>query len=136
MPLRNKSQDALLGGNLSPNEVDKDDDASASSTETSTPKDDQGSSANGSDAHSRSGSSYTGTTMENEANIINEELARIETKHVLRLRIVVIIILVSVATAISVTIYYVTRRAEIEAFEIEYVGVADSIISSLNSTYN
>ena len=74
--------------------------------------------------------------MENEANFINEELALVETKHVLRLRIVVILILVSVAIAISVTIYYVTRRAEIEAFEIEYEGVADSILSTLNSTYN
>ena len=133
---RNQSQEgATFGGNLSQNGDDKDEGVTALSSDTSTPKDDQGSSTNGSDVHSRAGSSRTGTTMEDETNIITEELARVETKHVLRLRIVVILILVSVAIAMSVTIYYVTRKAEIEAFEIEYVGVADSIISSLNSTY-
>ena len=133
-PLRSKSQGGLHDANQSPDEDRKDDHVSASSDETSPPHFDQGSSTNESDTHSRVASSRTGNTMDDEAKVIKEELARVETKNIFRLRIVVILILVVVAMAMASAIYYITRKAEIEAFEIEFEGVADSIISSLNGT--
>lgn len=133
-PCRNKSQGRLLHANQTQDEENQDDYVSASSDETSPPKDDQGSSTNESDTHSRRGSHRTGSTVDDEAIIIKEELARVETKNVFRLRIVVIVILVTVAMTMAFTIYYITRKAEIEEFEIEYEGVSDSIIASLNGT--
>ena len=91
-------------------------------------------SASASESNSKSGSSHTGTTEE-EVNMINEELARHETTNVLRLRILVILLLVAVAVAVSYTIYDITHKSEIEAFETEFVGVAESIITSLNGKY-
>ena len=129
-----KSQGRLRHANQTQDEENKDDDISVSSDETSPPRDDQGSSTNESDTHSKGGSHRTGSTMDDEAIIIKEELARVETKNVFRLRIVVIVIMVTVAMTMAFTMYYITRKAEIEAFEIEYEGVADSIISSLNGT--
>ena len=120
-------QDVMLDTNR-----DENDDIS-SSHETS-PKDDQGSSSNASGTNSKSESNRTGTT-DDEVTMIKEELTRIETKNVFRLRIVVITILVTVAMAMAFTIYYITRKAELEAFDTEFEGVAEAIITSLNGKY-
>ena len=91
-------------------------------------------SASASESNSKSGSSHTGTT-EDEFNMIKEELAHHETKNVLRLRILVILLLVAVAGAVCYTIYDLTHKAEIEAFETDFDGAAESIIASLNGEY-
>ena len=67
--------------------------------------------------------------------MINEELARQETRNVFRLRIVVIIILVAVAMGVSYLIYDITHKAEIAAFESEFEGNAELIIASLKGEY-
>jgi hypothetical protein len=88
--------------------------------------------------HSSSGggvsteSSYhTGTTCEEDDDRhIKDQLSRRETAAVLRLRVVVILIMIAAATSVSITVYYVTRNAELEEFETQYYGVADKIIQS------
>lgn len=125
-------QDALFDSNRY-QEGENNDDMS-SSVDTS-PKEDQGSISHESGTNSKSESNRTGAT-DDEVNMIKEELARAETKQVFRLRILVILILVTVAIALTVTIYHITLKAEIEAFEIEFEGVAEAIITSLNGTYS
>ena len=120
------SQGVLLDSTRYKEEDDNDDKSSSFGT---SPKDDQASSSN-----SKSDSNRTGTT-DDEVNMIKEELARIESKNVFRLKIIVILILVIVAVTMCSTIYYITRKAEMEAFEIEFEGVAEAIIGSLNGTY-
>ena len=88
-------------------------------------------SASASDSNSKSGNSRSGT-VEDDVNMIKEELTRHETTIVVRLRIVVIFVLVAVAAAVCYIIYDITHKAEIEAFETEFDGVAESIIKSLN----
>ena len=112
----------------------RDDNDDTSGSHETSPKDDQGSSSNVSGTNSKSESHCTGTT-DDEVTMIQEELTRVETKNVFRLRIVVIAILVTVAMAMAFTIYYITRKAEIEAFDIEFEGVAEAIITSLNGKY-
>jgi cobalamin biosynthesis Mg chelatase CobN len=130
-PLSKKSQDVLLENNQCNEDGGKDE---ASSSNEVSHKDYRVGSSNASGSNSKSGSSHTGTTEE-EVNMINEELARHETTNVLRLRILVILLLVAVAVAVSYTIYDITHKSEIEAFETEFVGVAESIITSLNGKY-
>ena len=112
----------------------RDDNDDTSSSHETSPKDDQGSSSNVSGTNSKSESHCTGGTTDDEVTMIQEELTRVETKNVFRLRIVVITILVTVAMTMAFTIYYITRKAEIEAFDIEFEGVAEAIITSLNGT--
>jgi hypothetical protein len=112
-----------------------DGDGDTSSGPESLPKDHESSSVNDSDSNSRTGSSRTGNTTDDDINMIKEELAREETKNVFRLRILVILILVATAIAMSYTIYHITHQAEIDEFESEFEGVADTIIASLNGTY-
>ena len=105
---------------------------SSNAPETS-PINDQGSSSHGSGNNSKSESSRTGaTTQENEANMIKEELAHRETTNVFRLRIAVIVIMVAVAAAVCYLIYDITKKAEIAAFESDFDGNAELIIASLN----
>ena len=125
-------QDALFDSNRYQQGENNED--MSSSVDTS-PKVDQGSISHESGTNSKSESNRTGAT-DDEINMIKEELARAETKQVFRLRIMVITILVTVAIALTVTIYHITLKAEIEAFEIEFEGVAEAIITSLNGTYN
>jgi hypothetical protein len=106
------------------------DDPSCSSDETS-PKNDQTSSSNASGGSNSKLESSRTVTLEDEAKMIKEELARHETKIVFRLRIVVILILVAVAAAVSYLIYDITHKAEIAAFEAEFEGNAELIIASL-----
>ena len=127
-PLSKKGKDVLLAINQHNEGRGKDD--ACSSNEASN-NDDKVSTSNASGSNSKSGSSHTGTT-DDEVNMINEELARHETKNVLRLRILVILLLVAVAAAVCYTIYDITHKAEIEAFERDFEGVAESIITSLN----
>jgi hypothetical protein len=80
------------------------------------------------DALSQTGSSHTGTTKEE----IKEGLASEDTRHVLRMRILVMLILVATGFTLSVTLYYIVHTTEIETFETEYEGNAESIIKSFN----
>jgi hypothetical protein len=75
------------------------------------------------------GSGQTGSA-EDFATIKNG-LAKAETKQVFRLRVLVVSLLIAAATSISVTIYYITRTAEIEEFEAQYYGSAEKIIDAL-----
>mmetsp|Transcript_18031 Transcript_18031/g.27936 ORF Transcript_18031/g.27936 Transcript_18031/m.27936 type:complete len:1210 (-) Transcript_18031:105-3734(-) len=100
------------------------------------PNDEEGSSKGSYDQHSSSGggvsteSFHTGTSEEEEARHIKDQLSRRETTAVFRLRVIVILILIAAATSVSITVYYVTRNAEKEEFETQYYGVADKIIQS------
>ena len=74
--------------------------------------------------------SFSGTSQEDEARHIKDQLAKQETKAVFRLRVLVILLLVAAAASISVTIYYLTRNAEKEEFETQYFAIADKIVQS------
>ncbi len=129
--LSKTSQDTLLLGHAPLGPLDEWD---TSSGQESLSKDKASSSINESDSNSRTGSSRTGATDE-EMNLIKEGLAREETEHVFRLRILVILILVATAIAMSYTIYHITHQAEVDEFTSEFEAVADTIIASLNGTY-
>jgi hypothetical protein len=130
-PLSKTSHAILLDSHLPLESLDGDGDNRSGHESMSK---DQGSSSNNeSDSNSRSGSSRTGNTDE-DINLIKDGLAREETKNVFRLRILVILILVVTAIAMSFTIYHITHQAEIDEFDSEFEGVADTIIASLNGT--
>ena len=69
-------------------------------------------------------------SADDEAQDIKDSLASIETRQVFRLRFVVLLILVAAATSISVTVFFITRNAEKEEFQIQYYGIADKIIQA------
>ena len=119
-------QDVLHSQNCRPQ-----DDSSSAGEDSSNIDEDISSTA---DSISKSKRSHTGT-VEDEAKIIKEELTRHETTNVLRLRALVIFVLVTVAATVCYIIYDITHKSEIEAFETEFDGVAESIITSLNGTY-
>lgn len=78
---------------------------------------------------SRSGrSNRTGESTEDDLQTIKDALAKHETKQVFRLRVVVVLILIAAATGISLTVYFLTKNAEEEEFEVQYYGLADKII--------
>ena len=89
------------------------------------------------DAHSINSKlerSRTGTTGD-DANMINEDLARHESTNVFRLRILVIMILVVVANVVAITTFQDHHRSEIAAFIAEFEKNADMIVTSLNGKY-
>ena len=89
------------------------------------------------DAHSinsKSERSRAGTTRD-DANMINEDLARHESTNVFRLRILVIMILVVVANVVAITTFQDHHRSEIAAFIAEFEKNADMIVTSLNGKY-
>jgi hypothetical protein len=45
------------------------------------------------------------------------------------------LILVTAAAAVSLTVYHITRKAEIQEFESEFEAVSEKIISALNGKW-
>ncbi len=129
--LSKTSQDILIDNHFPLEAVDE---CEASSDHEDFSEDKESSSNNASESNSRSGSSRTGNTDE-DINLIKDGLARQETKNVFRLRLLVILILVATGIAMSFTIYHITHQAEIDKFHSDFEAVADTIIASLNGTY-
>jgi len=80
-----------------------------------------------------SGNSSSGTTTrtgdtEDDLHTIKDALAKQETKQLFRLRIIVVMILVAAATGISLAVFFLTRKAQVNEFESQYYGMADNII--------
>lgn len=94
-------------------------------------KDDQGSTSNASDSNSKSGSSRPGT-MEDDVNMIKDRLAREDTKNVVRMRVLMMLILGATGFSLAATLYHITTKTEIDAFERAYEGNAESILESLS----
>ena len=57
-----------------------------------------------------------------------DQLAQKETRDVFRLRVLVVIVLLLAAVAISIVIYIITRNAEVDEFETQYKGLADTVL--------
>lgn len=135
MSMSQVSQKILKTAGISSNGLsDKADDASLSGSSfiDENYKDYSSESGNGSSQHESTTDSHrTGTNSDDEHQNIKDALSRRETRQVFRLRVLVILILVAAATSISVAIYYITRDAEMEEFELEYEAVADKIIESM-----
>jgi hypothetical protein len=81
------------------------------------------------DESSKSGSSpAVNSGGYSSTDSVKEALTKEETKQVFRLRLLVIFIFLAAGTSISLTVYFITKNAQIERFEIQYAGVADKII--------
>jgi hypothetical protein len=130
MTIHKGTEDAPLEGQNAPVPTADDDSSSAPGSSREL----EGSSTNESDSNSRSGTAHTGSTHD-DINAIKEELTHEETKQVFRLRILVLLSMMATAIAISYTIFRITREAEIEEFENEFIIVANLIIVALNGTY-
>jgi hypothetical protein len=52
-----------------------------------------------------------------------------ESKHVFRLKIGVMLVLFAAAIGVSVTVYFITRNAEVQKFEATYEGASEIILS-------
>ncbi len=80
--------------------------------------------------NSTNGWSHRTGGSDDDLQTIKDALGRQETKRVIRLRFVVILILIAAAASVSWTVYFITKSAEKEDFELQYDGVADKIIES------
>jgi hypothetical protein len=110
-------------------------------------KDTETNSVDGSDAGNNGSSSndsgtgtsiYTGSpgSTEDDMKEIKQELARHETEQVLRLRVLVMLILVAAAASVSLTVYYIAHRTEVEEFDAAFQSVSEKIIDTLNGEWN
>lgn len=61
---------------------------------------------------------------------IKDALGRQEEKQVIRLRLLVVLVLVAAATCVSWTVFFITKSAGEDEFELKYHGVAYKIIES------
>ena len=93
----------------------------------------------GSDDRSKGGETSTSNTSskgtDEDVDTIKGELTRKETAAVFRLRILVIIALVLAASGVCVTVYMLTRRAELDEFKIQYEAAAEKILTSFNDIF-
>lgn len=81
---------------------------------------------------STTGTHATGSgNSDDDIQNIKDALTKRETKAVFKLRVLVIMILVAAAISISCTVFYVTRNAEKEEFQIQYYAMAEKVLQSL-----
>ena len=82
---------------------------------------------------SSSNTSTKGT--DEDIDTIKGELTKRETTAVFRLRITVLLVLFLAAAGVCVTVYILTRNAELEEFTIQYEGSAEKILNSFNGIF-
>jgi hypothetical protein len=83
------------------------------------------------DCKSISGTSACSTKATGEdSDGIKDQLSRKETTAVFRLRVVVMFALLLAASAVSFVVYYITRNAELDEFEIQFEGTAEKVLAS------
>lgn len=92
-------------------------------------------SSSGSENHSNndntSSSGSRATEDSNEA--IKEQISKKETQAVFRLRLLVILVLLGAAAAVSIVVYYVTNKAQLSEYRIQYEGVAEKVLQSFGN---
>lgn len=78
--------------------------------------------------NSSSGNSNRTGDTDDDLQTIKDALAKQETKQVFRLRVFVVLILIAAASSITLAVFFLTKKAEAEEFEIQYEGVAGKIL--------
>ena len=76
---------------------------------------------------------FADTTAKSSDDDIQDEKDHIggkETRAVCHLRILVILVLITCATAVAVTIYNLTYRSEVNAFETQYNGASEKVLKA------
>jgi effector-binding domain-containing protein len=83
-------------------------------------------------SHSAGTHTSSGDSRKTDESIegIREELAKKETIAVCRLRVLVIVVLICAATAVCLVVFFTTKYAEEDEFDIQYEGVAEKVIQS------
>jgi hypothetical protein len=83
------------------------------------------------ESRSGTGTSASSTRVTGEdGDMIKDQLSRKETTAVFRLRVVVSLALLLAAAAVSYVVYFITRKAEMDAFEVQYEGAAEKVVIS------
>jgi hypothetical protein len=75
-------------------------------------------------------SADTNTSADDTIEAIKRELAKKETVAVCRLRVLVIIVLLCAASAVCLVVFFTTKYAEEDEFDIQYEAVAEKVIQS------
>ena len=71
----------------------------------------------------------------NDENLkrIKDKLSKNETRLVFRLRLLVLLVLLMAAGGVCAVVFLITRRAQVDAFEIQYDGVAGKVVDSFTA---
>ena len=76
--------------------------------------------------------SSTGSRATEDSEAIKEQLSKRETQAVFRLRLLVILVLLGAAAAVSIVVYYITEKAQVSEFHIQYDGVSEKVLQSFS----
>ena len=82
-----------------------------------------------------SSDTYTSGSKKNEESLesIKDKISKNETRVVFRLRVIVILVLLMAAGGVCAVVFLITRRAQVDAFEIQYDGVAGKVVDSFTA---
>jgi len=69
----------------------------------------------------------------NDDHYVKEQIAQHESRMVLRLRVLVIVVLMVAACAVSVVVYKITRKSQVDGFETQYLGNSEKILEAFSS---
>ena len=83
------------------------------------------------------GGSTSGNSSSNEddMDIIESQLTEKKSRAVNRLRACVVLVLVLASLGVSITVYMLSRKADVEAFEIQYEGNVDKILDAFTTIF-
>ena len=84
---------------------------------------------------SQSVSNGSRQTDEENLDAIKDQLTKKESRAVFQLRVSVMMVLALAAAGVSLTVYLLTRKAELDELKIQYDGSAEKILDSFNRIF-
>jgi len=66
----------------------------------------------------------------NDEKRVKDKIAEHESRMVFRLRVLVILVLLCAACAVSVVVFHITKRAQVDEFESQYQGTSEKIVEA------